>query len=192
MPFDRKNKRTACLKNKCRGRFGYPLTEEEMYLMCEKCHGCRAKDPIEYEYYIPELGYIKEGEYNKKRNCIIVFSTNKEYYADGTPRHDCLCERDRNFVKGFKDGKLITTREEDEAYQFFLDEQVDSCMSYILAHKNPWTVSIWNYEGNKIVLESVHYPNEHWSINGNLQPSLMNKTLSQWHGGHYRTKENHD
>ena len=169
------------LKDKCRGRFGYPGTEAEIYRACEKCNGCRQKDPIEHVYNVPEKGgYISEEKYNKTRSCIIVFSMNPSYYSDGRQRHSYFCENDQWFVESFKDNNLKITRIEQNAYQFFSDKEVDECMKYILTHKYPWTIANWEFEGNKIISECVHYPNEYWSQNKGLQPSLMNKSVDDW------------
>ena len=169
------------LKDKCRGRFGYPGTEEEIYQACWKCNGCRQKDPVEYAYYVPEKGgYISEAKYNNTRSCIIVFSIDHTFYSDEREHHSYGCENDQWYVKSFKDNKLIKTRNEDEAYQFFSDKAADECMEYILSHEHPWTIANWEFKGNTIICECVHYPNEYWSQNKCLQPSLMNKSVDDW------------
>ena len=181
MMNDRTRERQIRLKDKCRGRFGYPGTEAEIYQACEKCNGCRQKDPVEHVYNVPEKGgYISEAKYNKMPNCIIVFSTEPSYYNDGKPYHSCLCGFRPWFVKSFKDNKLEITKQEDEAYQFFSDTEVDECMKYIISKKSPWTIAIWEYTGNKLVSECVHYPNENWWMNKSLQPSLMYKSVADW------------
>ena len=136
MMDDRTREVQIKLKDKCRGRFGYPGTEAEIYQACEKCNGCRQKDPIERVYNVPEKGgYISEVKYDQTRSCIIVFSIKNSYYSDGMPYHSYSCENDQYFVKSFKDNVLVTTRIEKEAYQFFSDKEVDKCMEYILSHR---------------------------------------------------------
>ena len=180
MMNDRTRETQLRLKDKCRGRFHYN-SMSEIYDACQKCNGCRQKDPFEYVYNVPEKGgHISEAKYNKTRSSIIVFSMNPDYHSDGSQRHDYFCENDRWFVESFKDNNLKITRTEQDAHQFFSDKEVDECMEYILSHKQPWTISIWEFKGNTAVCECVHYPNEHWSQNKCLQPSLMNKSVDDW------------
>lgn len=167
------------LKDKCRGRFHYH-TLDQLYKACQLCSGCRTKDPIEVKYGVRSIGYVSEEKYNKLPNCVIVFSIEPSYYNDGSPYHSCLCENNRWYVKSFEDGRLEITKNEEEADVFFSDKLVDECMQYIITNKKPWTISIWEYNGNKAVSECVHYPNEHWWNNKNLQPSLMNKSVADW------------
>ena len=188
MMQDRNNKPIIRLKDKCRGRFPYPTSEEAAYQACYMCNGCRSKDPIEKCYEVPTRGYVSEGIYNNMRSCIIVFSINHDFYSNGREHHSYSCENDQWYVKSFKNNKLVKTRNEDEAYQFFTDKEVDECMEYILSHECPWTIADWEFKGNTIVSECVHYPNEYWGVNGCLQPSLMNKSVNEWLKEHNKTE----
>lgn len=184
-----KREKIINIKNKCRGRFRY-TSIDEIYEACQRCNGCNQKNPFEYVYYVPEKGgYISETKYDKTPNCIIVLSFNEDYDSDGNPYHTCLCEKDRWFIKLFKNNKLEITRNEEDAYQFFSDDDVDECMERLISDKHPWTISIWEFTGNKPICECVHYPNEHWCVNRYIQPSLMNKTVDEWLKEHSRDEK---
>ena len=130
------------------------------------------------------IGYVSEGKYGKMNNCKVVFSREKDYTGNGKEWHTCRCESDRWFVKEYEEGRIELTRDEDEAMRFFSDGDVDECMKVILEKYHPWTLAIWDYVGDRGVSECVHYPNGHWWENGDLQPSLMNKSVGDWKREH--------
>lgn len=184
MPENRKAKREYTLKNRCRGRFGYPSSLREGYEMCGRCTmNCRDRDPWEEKVYVPGKGYVSSSGYDKMENCVILFSRARSYDCKGNEWHTCMCEMDQTFVKRWDMEKreLELTRREEEACQFFSDEEVDSCMEYIKEKHDPWTIATWNYQGDAIKSEVAHYPNEYWACNDRLQPSLMYEDVIGWH-----------
>jgi hypothetical protein len=125
------------------------------------------------------------------RSCIVLFTTTPEYRDDekrkplhyygggfhfGIPTY---------YVTSYKDGRIGTSLNKKDAKHFTNDVECTKCMEQIVATKNPWTIAVWNYETNKygekkLTFEGVHYPNEHWSRNNNLQPSLMYRSVSDF------------
>lgn len=71
-----------------------------------------------------------------------------------------------------------------EAKHLTSDKECDDIMEYIVNNKNPFTMVVVEYKGNEISSECVHYPNKHWGTNGGLQPSLMYKSVEEWHQEH--------
>ena len=125
------------------------------------------------------------------RSCIVLFTTTPEYWDDekkrplhyyggsfhfGTPIY---------YVTSYKDGRIGTSLNKKDAKHFTDDVECTKCMEQIVATKKPWTIAVWDYETNKygdkkLTFESVHYPNEHWGNNNNLQPSLMYRSVSDF------------
>ena len=183
-------KKDYYLLDKCRCRYGY-TSIEDMYGFC--MNKCRLKEhcgymrtPFVYKYYVPGLGPISEHAFEELRTCIIAVKIIPEY-VNGHPWRSCSIIYDTIntfFVKDFKDGNLITTRDMIEAKHFTSDKECDCVMEYIVNNKNPFTMVVAEYKGNKITSICVHYPNEYWSINGGLQPSLMHKSVNEWHQEH--------
>ena len=161
------------LRDKCRGRFGYPSNEHDIFVECGKCRmECRDRNPIEYVYDVPGYGEVSEERFRNLTSCVVLFSTEPEY------TYSCECHG--KFVKWFKDGRLETTREEEEAERFFRDTDVDRVMETLRKTYPVWTIAVWEYKGDRRMSEVAHYPNEHWGDNDNLQPSLMHKTVGDW------------
>ena len=179
------------LLDKCRCRYGY-TSVEDMYDFCmTKCilkeHCGFMRTPFVYKYYVPGLGPISEHAFEELKTCIVAFSTTPEYDSSGREYHSCgiiYNKVDTVFVKDFRDGNLVTTREINEAKHFTSDKECDDALEYVVNNKKPFTIVVVDYKGNKIVCECVHYPNRYWSINGNLQPSLMHKSVNEWHQEH--------
>ena len=175
------------LKDMCRCRYAY-TSVEDMYDFCmtkcrlkERCGFMRT--PFVYKYNVPGLGLISEHGFEKLITCIVAFTDVPE--RDYRHTYDIIFDKFNTFfVKDFKDGNLITTRNMIEAKHFTSDKECDDVMEYIVNNKNPFTMVVVEYKGNEISSECVHYPNKHWSINECLMPSLMNKSVKEWHKEH--------
>jgi len=179
------------LKDICRCRYSY-TSVEDMYDFCmTKCrlkeHCGFMRTPFVYKYNVPGLGLVSESDFEELRTCIIVVKITPEY-VNGHPWRSCtsMLYGDVNsvFVKDFKDGELTNTRNICEAKHFMSDKECDEVLEYIVNNKNPFAITIAEYKGNSITSSCIHYPNEYWSINGGLQPSLMNKSVKEWHQEH--------
>lgn len=171
------------LKDKCRGRGFHPGTYDEALEICNNvCKRCpeRFRDPIKEK---PVNGTFGIGGFGLTNNFkpekynVVVFSTIPEYTKDGEPWHTYWVSTslDRKFVKSFKDGKLKTTNNENEAYKFRDDDECTACMEFIIKNEHPWTIALWDDVG-----QMVAYPNEHWWKNNNLMPSLMHRTVTEF------------
>ena len=125
------------------------------------------------------------------RSCIVLFTTTPEYWDDEKtkPLHfylgSFLHKNPIYYVTSYKDGIIGTSHNEKDAKHFTNDVECTKCMEQIVATKNPWTIAVWHYEtkqyGDKRrIFECVHYPNEHWHRNNNLQPSLMYRSVSDF------------
>lgn len=120
------------------------------------------------------------------RSCIVLFTTTPEYWDDEKtkPLHSYsgsfFHKNPVYYVTSYKDGKIGISRYKEDAKYFTDDVECTKCMEQIVATKNPWTIAVWHYKGNKCEFECVHYPNEHWHRNNNLQPSLMNRSVSDF------------
>ena len=120
------------------------------------------------------------------RSCIVLFTTTPEYWDNEKlkPLHSYMgsfCGRNTiYYVKSYKDGIIDISYNKDEAMRFTNDEFCTECMEQIVATKNPWTIAVHNYHNGKCVSECVHYPNEHWHKNNNLQPSLMYMSVKEF------------
>ena len=84
------------------------------------------------------------------------------------------------YVTSYKDGRIKTSCNEKDAKHFTDDIECTKCMEQIIATRHPWTIAVWYYEKGNCLGECVHYPNEYWKINNNLQPSLMNRSVSDF------------
>ena len=172
------------LKDKCRGRGFHPETYEEALELCRTvCKRCpeRLMDPVEHKPLKTDFGdypYVKPQKPKPEKYNVVVFSTIPEYTKDGEPWHVFWVSMslDRKFVKSFKDGKLETTNNEDEAYKFKDDDECTACMEFIIKNEHPWTIALWDDVG-----QMVAYPNENWGKNNNLMPSLMHRTVADFH-----------
>ena len=49
-------------------------------------------------------------------------------------------------------------------------------MEFIIKNEHPWTIALWDDVG-----QMVAYPNENWWKNNNLMPSLMHRTVADFH-----------
>ena len=118
------------------------------------------------------------------KNCIVLFTDDPEYWDDEEkkPLHHYSGSFTKTvfYIKSFKDDVFWITTDIDMAMRFTDDNLCTRCMERIIETKNPWTIAVWSYEGKKMVAQCVHYPNTYWSENGNLQPSLMNRTVSEF------------
>ena len=120
------------------------------------------------------------------RSCIVLFTTEPEYWDDEKtkPLHSYsgsfFHKNPVYYVTSYKDGVIGTSRNEKDAKHFTNDVECTKCMEQIVATKNPWTIAVHSYNGDKAIAECVHYPNEHWGKNNNLQPSLMNMSVSDF------------
>jgi uncharacterized protein with PIN domain len=111
----------------------------------------------------------------------IIFSTEKEYDNNGKPWHcysGSMFGKNNFYVKEYKDGILIITSNEKEAYMFTDDDICNECIEHIIKNMNPWTIALWVYENNKPISECVSYPNEYWQQG--FMPSLMNQTIQEY------------
>ena len=84
------------------------------------------------------------------------------------------------YIKSYKNGEIDITYDKKDAMRFTNDDLCTECMEQIIATKNPWTIAVHSYSGDKAIAECVHYPNKHWGKNNNLQPSLMNMSVSDF------------
>ena len=120
------------------------------------------------------------------RSCIVLFTTEPEYWDDEKqkPLHSYMGSFfGRNtvyYIKSYKNGEIDITYDKKDAMRFTSDDLCTECMEQIIATKNPWTIAVHSYNGDKAIAECVHYPNEHWGKNNNLQPSLMNMSVSDF------------
>ena len=120
------------------------------------------------------------------KNCIVLFTDDPEYWDDEEkkPLHhysgSFLNMNTVFYIKSFIDDVFEITTDIDKAMKFADDNLCTRCMERIIETKNPWTIAVWSYEGKKMVAQCVHYPNTHWSRNGNLQPSLMKRSVSEF------------
>ena len=120
------------------------------------------------------------------KSCIVLFTTTPEYWDDETarPLHcysgSFLHKNPIYYVTSYKDGKIKTSCNEKDAKHFTDDIECTKCMEQIIATHHPWTIAVWQYEKGKCLCECVHYPNEYWKVNNNLQPSLMNRSVSDF------------
>jgi hypothetical protein len=178
------------LQNKCRGRHHWE-SFEEMAVWCRtKCPvQCRwdKRYPFEDAYFVPGLGKLTKDQFEKLQTCTIAFTMVPEHDINGHEEHWYLTAYGHNgavFVKSFKDGVLETTRNAIEAKHFYSDDEADKVLEYLRDTQHPWTIALQDFEGNKSVCASVHYPNRNWNNNGNLQPSLMHKTVREWDEEH--------
>lgn len=118
------------------------------------------------------------------RNNIVLFSEDPEYWDDEEkkPLHHYSGSFLNTvfYIKSFVDDVFEITTDIDRAMRFTDDDLCTRCMERLIETKNPWTIAVWNYVGERLVAQGVHYPNTYWSENGNLQPSLMNRTVSEF------------
>ena len=117
------------------------------------------------------------------RSSIVLFTTTPEY-LDGKPMHSYmgswLGQNTIYYVKSYKDGQAEITLDRNNAKHFTNDGVCTKCMEHIIATRNPWTIAVWEYKDGRCIANCVHYPNKHWSENNNLQPSLMNMSVSEF------------
>lgn len=115
---------------------------------------------------------------------VVLFTEDPEYWDDDEkkPLHHYSGSFLNTvfYIKSFVDDVFEITTDIDKAMRFTDDNLCTRCMERIIETKNPWTISVWSYVGGKMVAQGVHYPNTYWSENGNLQPSLMNRTVSEF------------
>lgn len=113
-------------------------------------------------------------------------NTHEEFHTSS----GSLYSYNRRFVNEFdRDKKLVVfTNDEDKALIFNNDNICTECMEVIRDVYNPFTIALWQYDANSgdRILLVVKYPNDHWTSNGRLCPSLMNMTLDEWHEQHKR------
>ena len=125
------------------------------------------------------------------RSCIVLFTTEPEYWDDEKTKSlhsysgSFFHKNPVYYVTSYKDGVIGTSRNEKDAKHFTNDVECTKCMEQIVATKNPWTIAVWHYENTQYgdkrrICECVHYPNVHWHRNNNLQPSLMNRSVSDF------------
>lgn len=131
---------------------------------------------------------MTKDQFEKLHTCTIAFTKTPNYNNSGYEVHWYFTayglDDDAVFVKSFEDGVLETTRNEIEAKHFYSDDEVDKALEYLRDTQHPWTIALQDFEGNKSVSAGVHYPNSYWSNNGNLQPSMMHKTVREWNEEH--------
>ena len=126
---------------------------------------------------------------NVMKSCIVLFTTTPEYWDDEKtrPLHcysgSFLHKNPIYYVTSYKDGKIKTSCNEKDAKHFTDGIECTKCMEQIIATRNPWTIAVWHYERGKCLCECVHYPNENWKDNNNLQPSLMNRSVMDFKKG---------
>lgn len=175
------------LQDKCRGRYRWESFEDMAEWCQTKCPvQCRydKRYPFKKLYNLPGLGELTETQFEKLRTSTIAFTTIPEYDSSGNEVHRCITAYGLDgavFVKSFKDGILETTRNEIEAKHFYSDEEADKVLEYLRDTQHPWTIALRDFEGYNSVSACVHYPNENWDNNGNLQPALINKTVLEWY-----------
>ena len=87
------------------------------------------------------------------------------------------------YVTSYENGRIETSCDEKDAKHFTDDIECTKCMEQIIATRHPWTIAVWHYERGKCLCEGVHYPNENWKDNNNLQPSLMNRSITDFEKG---------
>lgn len=183
------------LKDICQCRYAY-TSVADMYNFCmTKCrlkeHCGFMRTPFVDKYYVNGLGLISEHSFRELKTCIIVIKINPEY-VNGHPWRSCtsMLYGDVNsvFVKDFKDGELITTRNRCEAKHFMSDQECDEVMEYIVNNKRPFAITVAEYKGTNIISSGIRYPNKYWNINSGLQPSLMHKSVKQWYEEHNMNK----
>ena len=120
------------------------------------------------------------------KSCIVLFTTIPEYWDDEKtrPLHSYMgsfCHKNPvYYVESYKDGNIKVTYDKEKAKRFTNDVECTKCMEQIIATRNPWTIAVWHYERGNCLCERVHYPNEHWNDNNNLQPSLMNRSVMEF------------
>ena len=120
------------------------------------------------------------------KSCIVLFTTIPEYWDDKKtrPLHSYMgsfCHKNPvYYVESYKNGNIKVTYDKEKAKRFTDDIECTKCMEQIIAMRNPWTIAVWHYERGKCLCECVHYPNEYWKVNNNLQPSLMNRSVSDF------------
>ena len=120
------------------------------------------------------------------KNCIVLFTTTPEYWDDEKtrPLHSYsgsfFHKNPIYYVESYKNGNIEITYDKEKAKRFTDDIECTKCMEQIISTRNPWTIAVWHYEGNRCVCECVHYPNEHWHRNNNLQPSLMYRSITDF------------
>ena len=77
--------------------------------------------------------------------------------------------------------KVHLTDDPNKATLFYKEEEVDKIMRHLVTQRKVWTISLWFYNGDKLIAQCVHYPNTHWSCNKNIEPSLLKTSVSEWH-----------
>lgn len=87
------------------------------------------------------------------------------------------------YIESYKNGNIKVTYDKEKAKRFTDDVECTKCMEQIIATRHPWTIAVWHYERGNCLCECVHYPNEHWNDNNNLQPSLMNRSVMEFRKG---------
>ena len=123
------------------------------------------------------------------KSCIVLFTTIPEYWDDEKtrPLHSYMgsfCHKNPvYYVESYKNGNIKVTYDKEKAKRFTNDVECTKCMEQIIATRNPWTIAVWHYERGNCLCECVHYPNEHWKDNNNLQPSLMNRSITDFEKG---------
>ena len=178
------------IQNKCRGRYHWESFGEMAEWCQTKCPvRCRYEKryPFEDAYFVPGLGKLTKDQFEKLRTCTIAFTMIPDYDDSGREVHWYMTAYGHDgavFVKGFKDGVLETTRNEIEAKHFYSDDEADKVLEYLRDTQHPWTIALQDFKGNESVSACVHYPNRYWNNNGNLQPSLMHKTVQEWNEEH--------
>ena len=117
------------------------------------------------------------------KSCIVLFTMIPEYWDDEKtrPLHSYMgsfCHKNPvYYVESYKNGNIKVTYDKEKAKRFTDDIECTKCMEQIIATRHPWTIAVWHYERGNCLCECVHYPNEHWNDNNNLQPSLMNRSV---------------
>lgn len=178
------------IRNGCWGRYHWKSFEDMVEWCQTKCPvRCRydKRYPFEDSYFVPGLGELNRYQFDKLRTCTIAFTTIPDYDLEGREVHKYFTAYGHDgavFVKNFKDDVLETTRNVIEAKHFYYDDEVDKVLEYLRDTQHPWTIALQEFNGNKSVSACVHYPNHHWNNNGNLQPSLMRKTMQEWKEEH--------
>ena len=123
------------------------------------------------------------------KNCIVLFTTIPEYWDDEKtkPLHSYMgsfCHKNPvYYIESYKGGNIKVTYDKEKAKRFTDDVECTKCMEQIIATYHPWTIAVWHYERGNCLCECVHYPNEHWKDNNNLQPSLMNRSIMEFRKG---------
>lgn len=178
------------LKISCMGRHHWESFEEMVEWCQTKCPvQCRwdKRHPFEEVYIVPGLRKLTKDQFEKLQTCTIAFTMVPDHDINGHEVHWYMTAYGHNgavFVKSFKDGVLETTRNAIEAKHFYSDDEANKVLEYLRDTQHPWTIALQDFEGNKSVSAGVHYPNGYWRNNGNLQPSLMHKTVREWDEEH--------